>query len=144
MGRALLQLTIHDNMSPRKHFHQLWTAFSHPKVFIFILLGAGVIFLTFLTENNALEIAISGFASVFIGIGVNNFSSFETSLKDRERLKSYVDHSRQMLQMTRSRLKRLQDETVDGEEVRVKEGLIEMENLISLHSSFIDQINLLP
>jgi hypothetical protein len=84
-------------MSPKKHLHQFWIAFSHPKVFVFILLGAAVIFLTFFTDNNALEIAISGFALVFIGIGVNNFSSFETSMKDRERLKAYVDYSRQLL-----------------------------------------------
>jgi hypothetical protein len=115
-------------------------AFSHPKVFVFILLGAVVIFLTFFTDNNALEIAISGFASVFIGIGVNNFSSFETSLKDRKRLKAYIDHSRQMLQMTKSKINRLQSEFCDGK--NDNEGLVEIEKLISLHISFIDQIDL--
>ena len=128
-------------MSPKKHFHQFWIAFSHPKVFVFILLGAAVIFLTFFTDNNALEIAISGFASVFIGIGVNNFSSFETSLKDRERLKSYVNHSKQLLQMTRARISKLPSEVPVGENVREK--LDEIENLVSLHISFIDQIDLL-
>jgi len=127
-------------MSPHKHVRQFWTAFSHPKVFVFILLGAVVIFLTFFTDNNALEIAISGFASVFIGIGVNNFSSFETSMKDRERLKAYVDHSRQMLQMTKSKINRLQNEVSDRK--NDNEGLVEVEKLISLHISFIDQIDL--
>ena len=127
-------------MSPKKHFHQFWIAFSHPKVFVFILLGATVIFLTFFTDNNALEIAISGFASVFIGIGVNNFSSFETSLKDRERLKSYVNHSKQLLQMTRARISKLLSEVSVGE--NVKEKLDEIENLVSLHISFMDQIDL--
>ena len=99
-----------------------------------------MIFLTFLTENNALEIAISGFASVFIGIGVNNFSSFETLLKDRERLKSYVDHSKHLLQITKTKISKLQNEVSDRD--NVKEGLIDIENLVSLHISFVDQIDL--
>ena len=140
LRRTFFQFTFRRNMSPKKHFHQFWMAFSHPKVFVFILLGAGVIFLTFLTENNALEIAISGFASVFIGIGVNNFSSFETSLKDRERLKSYVDHSKQLLQITKPKIAKLQSEVSARD--NVKEGLIEIENLVSLHISFVDQIHL--
>ena len=127
-------------MSPRKHFQQFWTAFSHPKVFVFILLGSAVIFLTFFTDNNALEIAISGFASVFIGIGVNNFSSFETSLKDRERLTSYVNHSKQLLQMTKAKINGLQTAVPHGESVN--DGLAEIENLVSLHASFIEQIDL--
>jgi len=40
-------------------------------------------FLTFLTDNNAMEIAISGIASIFIGIGVNNFTSAEIHEKDK-------------------------------------------------------------
>jgi hypothetical protein len=127
-------------MSPKKHFHQVWIAFSHPKVFVFILLGAAVIFLTFFTDNNALEIAISGFASVFIGIGVNNFSSFETSMKDKERLKAYVDHSRQLLEMTKSKIARLQSEVSDRK--NDKGGLVEIQKLNSLHISFLDQIDL--
>jgi len=127
-------------MTPRKHLHQFWTSFSHPKVFVFILFGAAIIFLTLFTDNNALEIAISGFASVFIGIGVNNFSSFEMSLKDRERLKRYVDHSRQMLEMTKSKVSKCQTEVSDRK--NAKEGLVELEKLISLHISFLDQIDL--
>ena len=127
-------------MSPKKHFHQFWIAFSHPKVFVFILLGAAVIFLTFFTDNNALEITISGFASVFIGIGVNNFSSFETSMKDKERLKAYVDHSRQLLEMTKSKIERIQGEVSDRK--NDKERLIEIQKLNSLHISFLDQIDL--
>jgi hypothetical protein len=127
-------------MSPRTHFHQFWMAFSHPKVFVFILFGAAIIFLTLFTDNNALEIVISGFASVFIGIGVNNFSSFETSLKDRERLKAYVDHSRQLLEMTKSKISRRQSEVSDRK--NDNEGLVEIEKLISLHISFLDQIDL--
>lgn len=128
-------------MSPRKHFHQFWMAFSHPKVFVFILLGAGVIFLTFFTENNALEIAISGFASVFIGIGVNNFSSFETSLKDAKKLDSYVHYSKQVLEMTRSKLNTLKSEMTDDGDPRIRNVLVEVEQLVSLHIFFVDQIS---
>lgn len=59
------------------HLRYVWHTFRRPKVFIFIMIGVGVIFLTFLTDNNALEIAIAGIASVFIGIGVNNYTSQE-------------------------------------------------------------------
>ena len=74
-------------MTIKKDFSRFWRAFSHPRVFVFMLAGIVIIFLTFFTSSNALEIAISSIASVFIGIGVNNFSSFETHLKDDQKLK---------------------------------------------------------
>ena len=58
-------------------FGHLLLILSHSRVFIFIIIGTAIIFLTFVTNDNALEIAISGMASMFIGIGVNNFSSIE-------------------------------------------------------------------
>lgn len=54
----------------------------HPKTGIYILLGVFIMFFTFFTADNALEIAISGIASIFIGIGVNNFTQHETHEKD--------------------------------------------------------------
>ena len=53
-----------------------------PRTGIYILLGILIMFFTFFTDNNALEIAISGIASIFIGIGVNNFTQIETHEKD--------------------------------------------------------------
>jgi len=58
-----------------------------PKVIVLILIGTAVMFLTFLTQDNALELGISGIASVFIGIGVNNFTAIETEKKEELRLK---------------------------------------------------------
>ncbi|HET9824732.1 MAG TPA: hypothetical protein VFP87_05330 [Chitinophagaceae bacterium] len=130
-------------MSPKKHFQQFWTAFSHPKVFLFIALGAGVIFLTFLTDNNALEIAISGFASFFIGIGVNNFSSFETSLKDSRRLESYLHHSKEMLGMMRLKAKTLQSELANEKDSKMKAAIEEIEQLVALHISFLEQVSMM-
>ena len=54
----------------------------HRKTGAYILLGVIIMFLTFFTSDNALEIAISGIASIFIGIGVNNFTQLETHQKD--------------------------------------------------------------
>ncbi|HVX50441.1 MAG TPA: hypothetical protein VHB48_09790 [Chitinophagaceae bacterium] len=55
-----------------------------PKTGIYIMLGTIIMFLTFFTADNALEIAISGIASIFIGIGVNNFTESETHEKETE------------------------------------------------------------
>jgi len=66
-------------MKPNQFIHSLLV----PKTGLYILLGTVIMFLTFLTDNNAMEIAISGIASIFIGIGVNNFTSAETHEKDK-------------------------------------------------------------
>lgn len=55
------------------------------RVFGFIAMGVFTIFLTFFTNDNALELVISGIASVFIGIGVNNY----TVVEDREKQERY-------------------------------------------------------
>lgn len=81
--------------------------FFHPRVFLFLLAGTLIIFLTFFTENNAMEIAISGIASVFIGIGVNNFSSFETQLKDEARFKPEISFCIQIMETTSLQLAKI-------------------------------------
>src|ERR1700733_2585875 len=58
------------------------TGLMHPKTGAYILLGVIIMFLTFFTDDNALEIAISGIASIFIGIGVNNFTQIESHEKE--------------------------------------------------------------
>ena len=50
-------------------------------------------FTDFFTTNNAFEIAISGIASVFIGIEANNISAIETNLTDGRRIKSKMGHA---------------------------------------------------
>lgn len=60
---------------------------------MFILTGTFVIFFTFLAINNALKIAISGVSSVFIGIGENSFSAFNTYEKDERKLTVKLRHA---------------------------------------------------
>jgi hypothetical protein len=91
-------------MKVNKHLRIFLQNFFHPQVYIFIFIGAAVIFLTFLTNNNALEIAISGIASVFIGIGVNNLSSLETRIKDEQKLKRKIRHTVKIMELLESRV----------------------------------------
>ena len=93
-----------------------------PRVFIFMLSGITIIFLTFLTSNNAAEIAISGIASVFIGIGVNNFSMIEAHLKEERRTKMKTGQTAHILRVTNSmiedlnaELSTLKDENIKSE-----------------------------
>jgi uncharacterized membrane protein len=116
----------------RKSLEKFAQLFFHPRIFIFILTGAGIIFLTFLTSNNALEIAISGIASVFIGIGVNNFSTLETHQKDEKKLNDRVIHFMEILDLVNARIGHLQNEIREGRSGRTKEELEELRRFISL------------
>ena len=119
-------------MKLNKHIHFFLLNFFHPRVYIFILTGAVIIFLTFFTDNNALEIAISGIASVFIGIGVNNLSSLETHLKDEQKLKSIIGHSVKVMEITKSRISRLNKQAGEEDLSKINNELAELEELMSL------------
>jgi hypothetical protein len=80
----------------------------HPRVLIFMLSGIVIIFLTFLTSNSAIEIAISGIASVFIGIGVNNYSMIENHLKEERLVKKKTGQSAHILRVTQAMINDLQ------------------------------------
>jgi ABC-type uncharacterized transport system permease subunit len=109
----------------------------------FILTGTAVIFLTFLTNDNALEIIISGIASVFIGIGVNNFSAFETHLKDEKKLKLKISHSLKIMEITKSRIKSIHQLLNKGTCQKVKNELAELQEIISVSINLIkDEDNL--
>ncbi|MEP7374271.1 MAG: hypothetical protein ABI675_12825 [Chitinophagaceae bacterium] len=118
------------------HFRKV---FFHPRVFIFILAGTLIIFMTFFTSNNALEIAISGVASVFIGIGVNNFSSFETHLKDEQKIKSKMGHSIKLLGVIHSRIKQLNTDIAELACNKTKKELVELEQLISISIQLLNE-----
>lgn len=62
----------------------LWAIFRHPRVWTYIFAGICIIFLTFFTNSNAIEIAISAIASIFIGIGVNHFAAMEMHREDMD------------------------------------------------------------
>ena len=126
-------------MLVNKSFHHFWQTFLHRRVFIFILTGTAIIFFTFLTNNNALEIAISGIASVFIGIGVNNFSSFETHLKDEKKLQTKIGHSLKVMAMVKKRISRLSDELGTEGCFKIKKELIEIEEFMNLGISLIQE-----
>lgn len=113
--------------------------FFHFRVIFFMLTGAAVMFLTFLTNDNALEIAISGMASVFIGIGVNNLSSLETHLKDEQKIKSKTGHLLQVMEIISSQISRLAKETGNESSSKIKDELTELEQLISLGIQLIKE-----
>lgn len=75
-----------------------------PKTGIYILLGVLIMFFTFFTNDNALEIAISGIASIFIGIGVNNFTQVETHEKDEAEKVQKVGMAIKVLEHTKQKL----------------------------------------
>jgi len=104
----------------------------HPRVLIFMLIGISVIFLTFLTDNNALEIAISGFASVFIGIAVNNFSSLETHKNDILKFKNNIGHSVEILQIVKSQLSLVSKEVNEGNYQSIRTDFDDLERFIDL------------
>ena len=119
-----------------RHFQKI---FFHPRVFLFILAGTLIIFMTFFTSNNALEIAISGIASVFIGIGVNNFSSFETHLKDEQKIKSKIGHGIKLLGVIQSRIKQVNHDTADHICDKTKKDLAELEQLIGISIHLLNE-----
>ncbi len=126
-------------MENKKKIQLFWKSFLHPRVLFFILIGTGVIFLTFLTDDNALEIVISGIASVFIGIGVNNFSMLETHVKDEKKLKSKIAHSLKVMEITRSRIKIIDNELNKESCSKIKAELAELEQIMSLGISLIKE-----
>lgn len=97
-------------MPYKKNLKRFLNTLAHPKVLIFLLVGAGVIFLTFLTSNNALEIAISGMASVFIGISVNNFSIIDTHQADENKIQPKIAQTLKMMEITIHKVQRIQEE----------------------------------
>ena len=83
----------------KRHIIHTLSNILHPRVLIFMLSGIAIIFFTFLTSNNALEIAISGIASVFIGIGVNNYSMIENHMKEERIIKKKMGQSAHILRV---------------------------------------------
>lgn len=126
-------------MENKKTSARIWNSFLHPSVLLFILMGTAVIFLTFLTTNNALEIVISGIASVFIGIGVNNFSSLQMHLQDTRKLKSKINHSLKAMEISKSRVKAIHLGLNMENCEKMKEELAELEQIIGLSIDLIKE-----
>ncbi len=123
----------------KKHFRHFWQTFFHPRVYLFIIIGTGIIFLTFFTVNNALEIGISGIASVFIGIGVNNLSSIETHLKDRQKENSKVRHTLKVMEITNTKIENIQTDLNAGNYQKATKGLTELKEFVNLIKQFLKE-----
>ena len=64
-------------------------------------------FLTFLTTDNPVELGIAGIASIFIGIGVNNFTAIETGQKDELRLQRKTRQAIKTLVHVQEKIKKI-------------------------------------
>lgn len=131
LGGFIRIINLQFIMKYKVNYHLVWEAFRHPRVFLFILAGALIIFLTFLTRNNALEIAISGIASVFIGIGVNNYTSHETHLLDERKQKSKSDELLRVMEITKSKIGRLTNEMEGENHSKIRQEVEELDLLIN-------------
>jgi hypothetical protein len=109
-----------------------WQIFSQPRVYLYILTGTIIILFTFFTQNNALEIAISGVASVFIGIGVNNFSAIETHQKDEEKTNAALYHTAGLMKAISLRLERMRKGMTVDESIKYEHDFEEIEYLVEL------------
>ena len=123
----------------KKSFKKFWRTLLHPRVIIFMLVGIGIIFLTFLTDDNALEIAISGMASVFIGIAVNNYSIVDTREEDNKQLKHKIRRSLEMMEICVSDLKRINSEEISGITQRYRDELANLQRCIELAIELIKE-----
>ena len=119
-------------MQAKNKIHQFRKIFFHPRVFTFLVTGTLIIFLTFLTTSNALEIAISGIASVFIGIGVNNFTSIETANRDLQKQKHKDGQLQAMLELIHSKSKYIQAEAFNAGNTKISHEADEMEKIASI------------
>lgn len=111
----------------------------HRRVLIFLLLGVVVMFLTFFTHNNAFEIAISGVASIFIGIGVNNFSSIETQQEDEQKLKKKIAHAVSILQLADKKLYNIHTRLPQHLHNVLKNELIELSEFMQISIELIKE-----
>jgi hypothetical protein len=111
----------------------------HPRVFIFMLSGIVIIFLTFLTTSNAVEIAISGIASVFIGIGVNNYSMIENHRKEDRQVKMKICQSVHILQVVNSMIADLKTEAEPPNAENIQSEMVKIDRFIRLGIQLIEE-----
>lgn len=125
-------------MRIHKPFRHFWYTLRKPGVSIFIVIGALIIFLTFLTNNNALEIAISGLASVFIGIGVNNFTTQETQYTDKLLLQKNHARSLKLLELLQLRMQAAHRHLSSNHTEYLKDDLDEMDRLLDMLQQLVE------
>lgn len=114
---------------------RFWGIFILPRVFVYLLIGIAVIFLTFFTDNNAAEIAISAIGSIFIGIAVNNFTAVETSQNDIKKFASKAEYSKEMKGIINDKIGKLYNNVGKINNYQLKEELEELHKLINFSSN---------
>jgi len=125
-------------MSYIKVLGQFKILFLKPRVFAFIFTGVGFMFLTFLTHDNALELSISGIASVFIGIGVNNFTAIETEQKDEQKLHRKTQQAIKTLLLIQRKIKKIKTLTTANPHL-ISLELGEMNDYIELCIEYLEE-----
>lgn len=117
------------------HFRRL---FLRPRISGFIVTGIGIMFVTFFTNNNSLELGISGIASIFIGIGVNNFTARETEQNDEKKLNRKTQQSIKTLQHIQAKIKKIKALTATDPQL-INTELDEMCDYIELCAHYLEQ-----
>ena len=126
-------------MSYIKGFNQFRKVFSQSKVSVFILTGVACMFFTFLTHDNSMELGISGIASIFIGIGVNNFTAIETELKDEQKIQRKIKRAIKGLVHIQEKLRKIQKMSVTDPAFITTE-LDEMDNYVGLCILYLEEV----
>jgi len=119
-----------------RHFRK---TFLNPRVVTFILAGVGIMFLTFFTNDNPLELGIAGIASIFIGIGVNNFTAIETEQKDERKLNRKTQRAIQTLQDIQVKIKKIKAQPTNNPEL-INAELQEMCDYIQLCVQYLEEV----
>ena len=130
-------------MKIRKHLKKFWTLLTHPRVLIFILIGVSITFATFFTDNNALEIAISGMASIFIGIAVNNYSIVDTHGEDTRQLTHKLKRSLAMMEITVFNIKRINSDDNTELSLTIRNELTNLEKSMNLSIDLLREAGLI-
>lgn len=111
--------------------------FFKPRVFAFILTGIIFMFFTFFTHDNAIELGISGIASIFIGIGVNNFTAIETGQKDELKIRQKMRRTIKTLADIQKKIKKIESlETSSPEIIKIETD--EMNDYIDLCIHYLE------
>ena len=95
-------------------------------------------FLTFLTKDNPLELGIAGIASIFIGIGVNNFTVIETEQRDERKLNRKTKQAIETLQHIQLKIKKIKGMSAVNPQL-INAEMEEMCSYIGLCIQFLDE-----
>ena len=96
-------------------------------------------FFTFLTHDNATELGISCIASIFIGIGVNNFTAIETEQKDNQKIHRKTNRAVKELVHIQQKLKKIQKMAEPDPSILITE-LQEMDDYIDLCIQYLEEV----